>query len=49
MGKKKLTIIEYPNALDSGINMKIVHHPMFDGPIERYKNRSDCKVTVIKI
>ena len=32
--KKKLTIIEYPNALGSGINMKIVHHPMFDGPLD---------------
>ena len=49
MEKKKLTIIEYPNALGSGIKMQMVHHPMMDGPIENYKNRSDCKVIVMEI
>jgi len=49
MEKKKLTILEYPNALGSGINMKIVHNPVFDGPIEAYKNRPDCKVIIMEI
>jgi hypothetical protein len=49
MEKKKLTIVEYPNALGSGVNVKIVHHPIMDGPIELYKNRSDCKVVIMEI
>jgi len=47
--KRKLTLIEYPNALGSGINMKIVHNPVFDGSIENYKNRSDCNVLIIEV
>ena len=47
--KKELTVIEYPNALGSGINMKLVHNPAFDGSMENYKNRPDCKVIVMKI
>jgi hypothetical protein len=46
---KELTVIEYPNALGSGINMKIVHNPAFDGPIENYKGRKDCKVIIMKM
>ncbi|KKK51451.1 hypothetical protein LCGC14_3114800 [marine sediment metagenome] len=46
---KELNIIEYPNALGSGVNVKIVHNPLFDGSLENYKNRSDCKVLIMKI
>ena len=46
---KNINVIEYPNALGSGINVKIVHHPIFDGPLENYKNRSDCKVVIMEI
>ena len=39
-----MNIIEFPNALGSGINFKMVHDPKIDGPLKNYKNRSDCKV-----
>ena len=46
---KKVTMIEYPNALGSGINVKMVHHPVMDGPIENYKRSPDCKVVIMEM
>jgi hypothetical protein len=47
--KKKINVLEYPNVLGSDINVKIVHNPMWDGPLENYKNRKDCKIVIMEI
>jgi hypothetical protein len=49
MATKNINVLEFPNALGSGINVKLVHHPMFDGPLKNYKNRKDCKVITMNL
>ena len=46
---KKITLIEYPNALGLGIKFTMVYNPLFDGDIKDYKNRKDCTVKEVEI
>lgn len=47
--ERKVKAIKFVNALNSGIDVTIVHNPLFDGPLEQYENREDCEILTLKI
>jgi hypothetical protein len=46
---REVTAVKHINFAGSGTDWTFIHNPMFDGPLENYKNRDDCEVTTLKI
>ena len=36
-----MILLHFKNCLGDGIDVTFVHNPVYDGPIERYMNRTD--------
>ena len=44
-----VTAVKHLNYGGSGMDWTFIHNPIYDGPIERYKNRTDCEVITLNL
>jgi len=45
----QVTAVKHINFAGSGTDWTFIHDPIYDGPIEQYKNRDDCEVTTLNL
>ena len=42
-----MILLHFKNCLGNGIDVTLMHNPVFDGPIERYMNRNDVTIEYV--
>ena len=42
-----MILLHFKNCLGNGIDVTLMHNPIYDGPIERYMNRSDVTIEYV--
>lgn len=42
-----MILLHFKNCLGNGIDVTLMHNAIYDGPIERYMNRSDVTIEYV--